>query len=365
MDNGIQNQYTPDYVSPPGETLLETIEEQGLSQAELAERMGRPKKTVNEIIQGKASITSETALQLERVLGVPSGFWINREQQYRQYQTELAERIRLSKKVAWLHKFPVKVMIERGWIKSCNDEVGQLRELLNFFGVASPKTWSVIWSNPSATFRKTPAFQSNIEDVSAWLRRGEIEAQDIHCQPYSTKTFRQVLVDIRPLTLQSPQDFVPTLIHLCAGAGVAVVFVPQLPKSRVSGATRWLTPTKALIQLSLRYKTNDHLWFTFFHEAGHILEHGKRDVFLEVNGMDNEKEQEANEFAASTLIPSDALTDFLNRPRRGRLSKKLIQDFATEIGIAPGIVVGQLQHGGHLPYSNCNVLKQKLEWTYE
>lgn len=91
--NRIQNQYTPDYVSPPGETLLETIEEQGLSQAELAERMGRPKKTVNEIIQGKASITPKTALQLERVLGVPSSFWINREQQYRQYQTELAEII--------------------------------------------------------------------------------------------------------------------------------------------------------------------------------------------------------------------------------------------------------------------------------
>ena len=44
MSNTIQNQYMPDYVSPPGETLLETIEAIGMSQADLAERIGRPKR---------------------------------------------------------------------------------------------------------------------------------------------------------------------------------------------------------------------------------------------------------------------------------------------------------------------------------
>ena len=83
MSNVIQNQYTPDYVSPPGETLQEVLEERGMSQAELAERTGRPKKTINEIINGKAAITPETALQLERVLGIPASFWNNRERRYR------------------------------------------------------------------------------------------------------------------------------------------------------------------------------------------------------------------------------------------------------------------------------------------
>lgn len=84
MSNAIQNQYTPDYVSPSGETLQEILEEHGMSQAELAERTGRLKKTINEIINGKAAITPETALQLERVLGIPASFWNNRERQYRE-----------------------------------------------------------------------------------------------------------------------------------------------------------------------------------------------------------------------------------------------------------------------------------------
>ena len=35
MANIVQNEYHPDYVSPPGETLLETLETIGMSQAEL------------------------------------------------------------------------------------------------------------------------------------------------------------------------------------------------------------------------------------------------------------------------------------------------------------------------------------------
>ncbi|MFN7564746.1 MAG: HigA family addiction module antitoxin, partial [Prosthecobacter sp.] len=60
--------FQPDYASPPGETLAETLDAMGLTQSELARRMGRPIKTINEIIQGKAAITADTALELERVL---------------------------------------------------------------------------------------------------------------------------------------------------------------------------------------------------------------------------------------------------------------------------------------------------------
>ena len=52
--------------------------------AELAESTGRPRKTINEIIAGKAEITAETALQLERVLGIPASFWNNLERNYQE-----------------------------------------------------------------------------------------------------------------------------------------------------------------------------------------------------------------------------------------------------------------------------------------
>lgn len=80
-----ENQYIPDSVSPPGETLAALLEERGLSQKQLAEQMGRPRKTINEILHGKAELTSETALQLEHVLNVPADFWVRREADYRAY----------------------------------------------------------------------------------------------------------------------------------------------------------------------------------------------------------------------------------------------------------------------------------------
>jgi addiction module HigA family antidote len=366
MSNVIQNQYTPDYVSPPGETLEEILEEREMSQAELAERMGRPKKTISEIINGKAAITPETALQLERVLGIPASFWNNRERDYREALARQEEQARLSEEVAWLDQIPVGEMTKQKWIQFYQDKVEQLREVLNFFAVASPEQWKEFWGGGiHVNFRKSPAFQSDPGAVAAWLRRGEIEAAEIECAGYDANKFKETLQQVRALTVEPPEIFQPEMVRLCAAAGVAVVFVPELPKTRTCGATRWLTSHKALIQLSLRHKTDDHLWFAFFHEAGHILLHGKRDVFLEGKGVqsadEQDKEEEANKFAADILIPSDQLKRFLASGQRR--SKAGIRQFASEIGIAPGIVVGRLQHDKHLPLSYCNELKCRLEWV--
>lgn len=365
MSNEIQNQYAPDYVSPPGETLQEMLEERGMSQAELAERTGRPKKTINEIINGKAAITPETALQFERVLGAPASFWNNRERYYRESLARQAERESLLEQVTWLEQVPVKAMIKFGWIQQFQDKVEQLREVLNFFSVVSPEQWRDIWCKTDIYFRKSQAFKSDFGDVAAWLRQGEIEAAKISCAPYDEYKFREVLQHIRKLTLEPPEIFQPEVVHLCASSGVAVVFIPQLPKTRTCGATRWLKPEKALIQLSLRYKTNDHLWFGFFHEAGHILLHGKRDIFLEGKGIqaaeEEEKEKQANEFAEDILIPSTKYQAFITSEQYR--SKTGILQFASEIGVAPGIVVGRLQHSGVLPKSHCNDLKERFEWA--
>ena len=154
---------------------------------------------------------------------------------------------------------------------------------------------------------------------------------------------------------------------LCAEAGVAVVLVPQLSETRANGATQWLATDKALLQLSLRYKKNDQFWFSFFHEAGHILLHGKRDAFID-DGRDRhdpqvnaEKEQEVDRFAADFLIELTLYQRFVasNKP----FSKLAIQQFAAELGIAPGILVGRLQHDKHLPFTHCNDLKETFSWA--
>ncbi len=355
------NQYFPDVVSPPGETLAELLEERGMTQAELAQRTGRPTKTINEIIQGKAAITPETALQLERVLGVPASFWNERERLYRESLARCAEQERLHAYIPWLNEIPVRAMIDNGWIEPYEHKWLQVEAVLRFFGVVSPNEWQNIWQRPDAAFRKSPAFTSKPGAVAAWLRKGELQAQHIVCAPYQEQAFRAALVDIRRLTVEPPELFLLRLTEQCAQCGVAVVFVPELPGTRVCGATRWLTPSKALIQLSLRYRTDDHLWFTFFHEAGHILFHGKRQVFLEEDDAEQRQEEnEANHFAADCLIPPKKLQHFL--ATHNYRSKAEIIAFAAELEIAPGIVVGRLQHDGYIPHRNCNDLKRRLEW---
>lgn len=363
MSNVIQNQYTPDYVSPPGETLEEILEERNMTQTELAERMGRPKKTISEIINGKAAITPDTALQLERVLGIKSGFWNNRERHYREALARQEEQERLSKQVEWLDQIPVEEMVKKKWIQSYQDKVEQLQEVLNFFGVASPDQWQIALGGAHVYFRKSNAFQSNPSAVAAWLRRGEIEASRINCAPYSANKFKETLQQVRALTVEPPEIFQSAVVRLCAAAGVAVVFLPELSKTRTCGATQWLSHDKALIQLSLRYKTDDHLWFTFFHEAGHILLHPKRNVFIEFEGKQEDKEEnEADTFSANLLIPPDKWKRFLTSGQKK--SEVVIQQFASEIGIAPGIVVGRLQHREKvLPPNLCNGLKRKLRWV--
>jgi addiction module HigA family antidote len=354
------NQYRPNTVSPPGETLLETLEALGLSQAALAERTGRPLKTINEIIKGKAAITPETALQLERVLGVPAHFWNNREAQYRDSLARQEELRRLSQHIGWLNQFPFREMVKLDWIEAEIDKVHRVQALLNFFGVASPERWYELWATPNVAFRKSLSFKSDIGATSAWLRKGELDAMHINCESFNEDGFVEALRLVRNLTMIPQEKFIPETQALCARAGVAIVFVPELPKMRANGACRWITPNKAIIQLSLRYKSDDHLWFAFFHESGHILKHGKKDFFIEDEKYANDqKEMDANSFAEDMLIPRKLLNDFM---AHGRKSADAVSAFATELGIAPGIVVGRLQHEGYLERSHLNHMKRKLTW---
>ena len=355
-----------DYAIPPGETLLESIDSLGMTQAELSRRMGRPLKTINEIIKGKAMITADTALQLERVLGAPARFWLNLEANYREDLARLEEMRKLEREIEWLREIPCREMEEYGWLDTSGDssDAGKLDAVLRYFGVASVGSWVETWKSPGAIYRKSSLFQAAPGPVAAWLRRGEIVAARTTCQAYDQKRFQTAVNLARTLTIEPPEVFVPRLQSVCAASGVVVAFVRELNKCPVSGATRWLTPSKALIQLSLRYKTDDQLWFTFFHEAGHILLHNKKLAFLEsseMTGATEEKlDQEADQFAENTLIPQLKWCEFVSG---GSLNMSGVVGFSRSLGIAPGIVVGRLQHERLIPFNRFFSLKRKLKWA--
>ena len=356
-----KNEYQPDYEVLPGDVLAYELELRGMIQQELAKRTGLTPKHIVSIIKGKSTITSETAIKFERALGMPADYWLNLESQYQEFQARVAEEVQLDKDLDFLKKIPVNPMAKFGWIKKFTDKKEQLVEVLRFLGIASVDQWDDVWPSLKIAYRKHETHEVYPEAVSAWLRQGELEASAIQCNKYDKANFRSALDAVRGLTTEPPEVFVPAMQKLCAAAGVAVVFVPSLPKTCVSGATRWVSANKAVIQISLRYKTDDHLWFTFFHEAGHILLHGKKELFLEgTNGLDVEKENEANIFAENELIPKKEFSQFIDN---GAFTKASIREFANSIGIAPGIIVGNLQHNKKLLRPDfCNDLKQRFEW---
>ena len=348
-------------LSPPGDTIQETIDMMGMTQAELAERMGRPKEKVNDVIKGREPISTITAFQLEKVLGVPASFWLNREKEYRKELFELDEQAFYESCIGWLQNFPVSQMKKLECLPQTRDKHTLVEAMLKFFGVATPEEWARIYVHEevSVAFRVSLANTQNPHAVSAWLRMGELQLKKLNVSEFDKKSFRDTLVAVKELAYELPKDFANQLQKICAECGVAIVYTPNLKKVPISGATRWFH-NKPIIQLSGRFKTDDHFWFTFFHEAGHIVLHGKKDIFLEnLEGteIDQEKEQEANDFASKMLMNPVVFKSVINS---FPLYDEKILELAEKFRIPPGIIVGRLQHLKHLTFREFNNMKRKI-----
>ena len=333
-------------ISPPGETLADTLEAKNISQTELANRMGRPLKTINEIVQGKTAILPETALQLERVLGISAGFWMEREKNYRLELAEIEEAELFFEKKDWLKNFPIKQMKELGWIEYAVDSpTEKFKALLNFFSVSGKDAFYGQYEiEPPVAYRMANTGQKSPYAVMAWLRRGELQGQELKAEAYSAAKFKEALQKIRELMVQQPEDFFPQLQALCLEAGVKVVHTPCLPKTRLQGSTRWINQTP-LIQLSNQYQRNDIFWFTFFHEAGHILKHGKKDVFvegLEYTAEGEKKEEEANKFAVKYTFPEKEKDRIKEEIVHAAHKLQFIKKAAAQIHTHPALILGGL-----------------------
>ncbi len=354
-----ETEYKPDTVSPPGTTLLELLEDNSLTQSDFALRCGVTSKHVNEIVKGRAPISPAIAVAFEQVLGVPARFWITRESRYQEFLARKEWQKKSENYLTWAKSFPLSEMVKLGYLDNVKGDLEIIQELLRFFKIASPEHWHQKWDKLQPSFRIARKRDPDRHALSAWLCRGEQITKNINCRVFDRAGFAGIIPELRLLTTQEPEEFQPELERLCARFGVAVVFVPELKNTHVSGATRWIAG-KAVIQLSLRYKTDDMLWFAFFHEACHVLRHPMRNTYIQDNSHpDNDYEVEADKWAADTLIPPSSYKAFA----RNHLSKREIREFANEIGISPGIVVGRLQHDKYLPVTHCNDLKQRYEWT--
>ena len=354
------NQFSPDYAVPPGWILEERLEVEEISHAEFARRCGRSPKLISEIISGKAPLEPGTALQFEKVLGVDASIWLGIESEFRLHRAREAEARNAAASAEWVKAFPVRDLVKRGCFQRPKSDIDAVSKLLAFFRVGSVDAWTARYGLANVAYRHSPKFKSDEAALATWLRLGEIEAEGQECAEYNESRFKHAVRTIRGLTRAPVVEALQQAERLCNEAGVALVLVRPLPKTALSGAARWLSPRKAVIQLTARNKSDDHLWFSFFHEVAHILLHSKKGVFVdESNGDDAELEAEANEWASNTLIPPREWQQFVaTSPRSGNV----VTAFADEQGIAAGIVVGMLQHNGLLSRTHLNGLKVRSAW---
>lgn len=346
-------------ISPPGESLAETLEARKITQTELANRMGRPLKTINEIVQGKTAILPETALQLERVLGISAGFWLEREKNYRLELAEIEEAEQFFETKEWLKNFPITQMKKLGWISyPIDSSIEKFKALLSFFSVSGKEAFYGQYQiEKPVAYRITNTGTKSPYAVMAWLRRGEIQAAELETNTYNPTKFKETLTQVKELMVAQPVEFFPRLQKLCLQAGVKVVHTPCLSKTKLQGSTRWLN-NSPLIQLSNQYRRNDIFWFTFFHEAGHILKHGKKDVFVEgleytADGL--KKEEEANKFAAQYTFPAKEKERIMKEINEVSDPVQYIKEEALKLQIHPACLLGGLAKEG--------VLHDSLGWS--
>ena len=349
--------FEPDYAIPPGETLKEVMEWLNMAQKELSVRTGLTVQSLNRIFKGEQPITYETANKLELATGVPARMWNSLEAQYREQLAKTKEREQLETDLDWLKTIPTQELIQRKTIEPQKDRVLLLRETLKFYGLSSVAAWRDIWAKPAVAERRSQCFETCPGPASVWIRLGEIQSHQIDCLPFDKNNFTRAVRTIRLLTVKDPEEFIPELIQLCADSGVALVLVPEMKKVPWHGATKWLSASKAMILLNLRGKMEDQFWFSFFHEAGHVLHDSKKDLYINDGSIDDQRERKANEFAAKILIPRDRDPEIASFRAKADVIR-----LANELKISPGIIAGRFQRLTE-KWNYFNGLKRKFQWA--
>ena len=358
---GAKDNWRPNWATHPGEHLAEHLEVRGCSQAEFARLAGLSPKLVSTIISGANPVTADTAIKLERVLGVKAYIWTGIQARWDLFQVR-AQATPAPDTKSWLSQFPLNELHSQQWLPDTNDELALVDALLHLFQIGTPQAYEAKVDALAVRHRRSKRFESSHHHVFAWLMLGEHKARQMNLPSFDSQKFEEAVRKIRKLTKERANVFELQMKRLCWTSGVALILEPPISKTCLFGSARWFDADRAIIQMSLRIKTNDHFWWTFFHEAAHILLHRGRNFADDQNGEGDGAEEEADLWAEEMLVGRQRFARFkARRPRSGGEVRR----FADEVGLHPGIIVGMLQHAGVLPFTHLNGFKAKFEWIRE
>jgi HTH-type transcriptional regulator / antitoxin HigA len=329
-----------DFPANPGRMLQRELDALPLSQAQLAARTGLSTKHINLVIKGVSPISADVAVALEQVLGTPAELWLQLEAARQAHDAREEQERSLASFTSWAAKFPRPVLIERGVIDRGDRGPDVVRKLLRFFEVVSPKAYDQTWLEPMASFKRSQVLDIDPDLTALWLRLAQVKAAPLLGQapPYDADKLREVAATIPKVDLHDFRAAFVEAQSLLLEVGVVLVFVPEIPNTRISGVTRWVDGTP-MIAITSRYKAPDSLWFTLLHEVAHVLLHPKRSTYVDGPRADDdadEQESAANAFVQNLLIP----------PAYVPMLKSIntvagIRSLAAELGLDPSLVAGQ------------------------
>ena len=344
-----------EYIIAPGETILEMLETNSMTQLDLAYKTGINKKTINEIVKGKAPITVATALKLEYVFDIKASFWCNLESSYREKLERKKDFESIINEEKYLNDIPYLEMSKRKWdfIEPTNDSYARVINLRKFFAVASLEFDTEL--KRKLAFRKSANKNFSFESLYCFLRYGEIQSNKEVYNKFDIDELKKASLEIRKLANNSFLSQFEKIKKILLQCGVYLVYETNLPHTYINGVSYKITPDKAIIMISNKGKKDDILWFTFFHEIAHLIKHSKKEVFIDSdNDIKNDIEYEADEYSRNILIPDNEYDDFVKTTKK--YTTNAICDFARKNNILPGIVVGRLQKNGIIKWNQFNNL---------
>ncbi|MEM6735726.1 MAG: ImmA/IrrE family metallo-endopeptidase [Bacteroidota bacterium] len=348
------NKFQPNWSISPGDSIQKLLELKNISLDDFAYSIGEKPSMVDSLINNSCQIDETVAQTLSVTLGSSPAYWLNISKVYNEWSKSRID----ADKDLWLKDLPLNFMESNGWVDSKTD---RYEECLKFFDIKSVGEFKNKYDqlHNEFAFRKSSAFSEEFGATIAWLRKGEIEANKQVTTKWDPEQVTKKLDDLKQISrVKSPKQFIPRLTSLCNALGISLVILRAPKGCRASGASKFISNSKAMILLSFRYLTDDQFWFTFFHELGHLVMHPEVALFLEANSeVQNDFELEANLFAGELLVPSE-FYPVLKKTR----GKKSILKLAQELGISPGILVGQMQFAGITKPSYYNHYKRRYNW---
>ena len=278
MKKAVKYKFRPDYAVSPGEILEETLDARCIQKTDFALRTGLSQKTIYGIIAGKAPVSPETALALERVLGTPAEVWLNLQATYDAFVARKKASIRTAEEISWAKSFPLKDLEKIGMIDSSQDSV---ENGLRFFGVASIDAWKKIYGKRIERLTKSLGAKERLYSNLTWFRMVEIKAAEIETDPFDETKYKRCLSRFEKSDKQDPYRLIDTISNDCRQSGVALVLAPKLGRANIKGAAFWQTPSKRVIAIGVRDNNNNQSWLKFLNEALRLHRHRKKEIFID------------------------------------------------------------------------------------